>query len=188
MTTDTTPEAIAALLDGVTAGPWAYNSHREVGPLHTEDDQAFGMICDPVCEVNFDADHIGNARFIAAARDLVPTLAAELDAAIRERDEAVGMVDGVSRYERVAQRYRLALDRAEKAETEAAALRGLVEDVTHFRDILRESITKTDGLHEIILTDGSRHTGQVVDFIYDLLNMQIQLLDAALARMKEAKA
>ena len=78
--TDTTTQAVTALLDGVTPGPWAYNTHREVGPMHTGDDQAWGMICDPVCEVNFSATHMGNARFIAAARDLVPALLAERDA------------------------------------------------------------------------------------------------------------
>ena len=52
---DTSTEAVEMMLDGVTPGPWAYNVHREVGPLHTEDDQAYGMICDVVCEVNFDA-------------------------------------------------------------------------------------------------------------------------------------
>jgi hypothetical protein len=79
MTQDITPEAVAKVLEGVTPGPWAYNTHREVGPLHTGDDQAYGMICDAVCEVNFDADHLGNARFIAWAREAVPAIAAERD-------------------------------------------------------------------------------------------------------------
>ena len=78
--TDTTTQAVTALLDGVTPGPWAYNTHREVGPMHTGDDQAWGMICDPVCEVNFSATHMGNTRFIAAARDLVPALLADRNA------------------------------------------------------------------------------------------------------------
>jgi len=134
MTQDMTPEGVAEMLEGVTPGPWAYNTHREVGPLHTGDDQAYGMICDAVCEVNFDADHLGNARFISWAREAVPALAAKLAEVERDRDglraakwaekhtdTMNGMVQmGMARDEAMA--------RAEAAETEVARLRAELAD------------------------------------------------------------
>jgi hypothetical protein len=141
-TPDLTPEAVADLVkraskavDGTTPGPWAYNAHREVGPLHTEDDQAFGMICNAVCEVNFDADHLGNARFIAASRDLVPdmvatlrTLAAEnvrLRAVIADAtdpDFIEGAIDNVHDMDVTLRDYAEAVVRAVRGSAEIRAL------------------------------------------------------------------
>lgn len=85
MTVDTSTEAVTKLLDGVTQGPWVIDgisiSH------HTE---PYGYPAD-VCLMGEPAQYPGdipvmmhgwdaNARFIAAARDLVPALLAERDA------------------------------------------------------------------------------------------------------------
>ena len=67
-----------ALVD-VTPGPWSYNSMGEFGPAYDDDYQAFGMICDPVGKCDWP-NAVDNARFIAAARDLVPAMADRLEA------------------------------------------------------------------------------------------------------------
>ena len=67
-----------ALVD-VTPGPWSYNSMGEFGPAYDDDYQAFGMICDPVGECDWP-NAVDNARFIAAARDLVPAMADRIEA------------------------------------------------------------------------------------------------------------
>lgn len=77
---DTTPEAIAALLDGVTPGPWravAAGGHDQLNEVVS--DTPFVSVA--------DADG-ANVSFIAAARDLVPALAAEIARLTTERDAA----------------------------------------------------------------------------------------------------
>ena len=81
-------DRLRAATEGTTPGPWAYNNHREVGPMHTGDDQAWGMICAPVCDVSFDARYLGNARFIADARTLIPEAADTIEA-LRAEVEAL---------------------------------------------------------------------------------------------------
>jgi len=79
-------------LVSVTPGPWSYNSMGEFGPAYDDDYQAFGMICDPVGECDWP-NAVDNARFIAAARDLVPALADRLEAQealLREAMEVLG--------------------------------------------------------------------------------------------------
>lgn len=108
---DTTPEAIAALLDGVTPGPWTGHNliHDEGRPMTPEEIGEY--VCNSVKigepdrflfisakhDDGRDADicHTGNGprgaantSFIAAARELVPALAAEIARLTAERDEA----------------------------------------------------------------------------------------------------
>ena len=75
---DLTRRAREALVN-VTPGPWSYNSMGEFGPAYDDDYQAFGMICDPVGKCDWP-NAVDNASFIAAARDLVPAMAARLEA------------------------------------------------------------------------------------------------------------
>lgn len=101
MTVDTSPEAIAALLDGVTPGPWRVEHETTLiwGHCDQDDDTYRGMGY-PVSECRItpvsswargpDADAgEANARFIAAARELVPALAAEIAHLTAERDRLV---------------------------------------------------------------------------------------------------
>lgn len=98
---DTRPEAIAALLEGVTPGPWVEFISDDGGKWtgwpasiectsivdktivrpggHWPYEWDAKTSCDEAC---------ANARFIAAARDLVPALAAEIARLTAERDEA----------------------------------------------------------------------------------------------------
>ena len=80
MTIDTSTEAVKRLLEDVTRGPWTSNSLGEFGPVYYGEDQANGMICEPVGRCEWP-NTVDNARFIAAARDLVPALLAERDRA-----------------------------------------------------------------------------------------------------------
>lgn len=80
--TDTSTTAITAILDGVTPGPW-----DERGP--TWNQSIWSSTDNRVCfmahssGLNDDRD-LKTARFIAAARDLVPALLAERDALAAE--------------------------------------------------------------------------------------------------------
>lgn len=86
--TDTTPAAIAALLDGVTPGPWEssadngpppFNERPRVYSNPTKSNLGATLIAE-VGNLTLDQDEWeANARFIAAARDLVPALASERD-------------------------------------------------------------------------------------------------------------
>jgi hypothetical protein len=82
MGVDTSPEAIAALLDGVTPGPWKYVTNGKKSSITDCDyDRLFiaSGTTAPYCD----------ARFIAAARELVPALAAEIARLTAERDRLV---------------------------------------------------------------------------------------------------
>jgi hypothetical protein len=60
----------------------------------------------------------------------------------------------------------------------------LVESVQALRDAMRDNIVVNDEPHTVVLPDGSRHSGPVVDFLHALLGAQISVLDAAIARVK----
>lgn len=79
---DTSPEAIAALMDGVTPGPW------EAVAAGQADDLNEVVAYKPTFSSIADAEG-ANARFIAAARDLVPALAARLAEVEAERDQII---------------------------------------------------------------------------------------------------
>jgi hypothetical protein len=79
--TDTTTQTIAAMLDGVTPGPWAVEDEWDVaGP-------DYGVFRGAP-DIKHDAESAANARFTAWARDAVPALAAERDAAIARAETA----------------------------------------------------------------------------------------------------
>jgi hypothetical protein len=84
-------ERATRLQDGIAPGPWTYNLNMEVLQPHIEDKQISGSECVAVCKVCPTSKHLDNARFIAASRQLVPDLIAEvirLRAEITRRDEA----------------------------------------------------------------------------------------------------
>lgn len=75
---DTSTEAVKALMDGVTDGPWvAESGHvQQNGQLYWQvTDGAHAIVQNQFCWCQ--GDHAANARFIAAARDLVPALLSE---------------------------------------------------------------------------------------------------------------
>jgi len=74
-----------AALEGTTPGPWHWNVQGFVGPVSTDDDQSFGMICDEVAEVTFSGGcKEANARLIASAPTLIADMAAALTAQAAE--------------------------------------------------------------------------------------------------------
>ena len=92
---DTSTEAVTKLLDGVTPGPWI-TVKSDVYPegecdswvtIGKQDFDAVALIVNE--HIKDDPELKANARFIAAARDLVPALLAERDALKKERDEAI---------------------------------------------------------------------------------------------------
>lgn len=83
---DTSNEAVERLLDGVTPGPW------RVGPV--DDTRVEDADGNEVAQIDGDYNSPelwpkmeANARFIAAARDLVPALLKERDALRTRIDE-----------------------------------------------------------------------------------------------------
>lgn len=84
---DTSTEAVTKLLDGVTPGPWSAESGhvQQNGQLYWQvTDKNHAIMQNQFCWCQ--GDHAANARFIAAARDLVPALLAERDALWDEVD------------------------------------------------------------------------------------------------------
>ena len=82
MTIDTSREAVERILDGVTPGPWHVD-----GPLWNQ--IIWSSSDNRVCFMAHtngldDARDLATAAFIAAARELVPALLAERDAALAE--------------------------------------------------------------------------------------------------------
>ena len=84
---DTSTEAIAALMNGVTPGPWALSGMtgpepKLYGRSHKVTVQELTAIFVAGWEDNPDdaKEAAANASFIAASRELVPALAAERDA------------------------------------------------------------------------------------------------------------
>lgn len=78
---DTSTAAIAALMDGVTPGPWNFKHVI----LCVDDDVGFEIASVDGC-VHDENVVIANGAFIAASRELVPALAAERDALKAEVD------------------------------------------------------------------------------------------------------
>ena len=86
MLTDSTTDAIAALMKDVTKGPWRTHSQWNVeGPEYE--------IMNGSIMVRNDLESEANAAFIAAARDLVPALVAERDALLDALQVLVAMDD-----------------------------------------------------------------------------------------------
>lgn len=78
---DTSTAAIAALMEGVTAGPW-----EQDGPISAKIVWSGPDV--RVCFMASDGPASKNARFIAAARELVPALTDERDAAVARAEQA----------------------------------------------------------------------------------------------------
>ena len=126
--TDTTPAAIEALLKDVTPGPWDMETVRtscgvchKVGPWPHQWRHGVAMSAciydDYPSPPEGTNAMLANARFIAAARDLVPALAAELTTALRERDNALALNTALTEAnEGLAHAACLATARALKAE------------------------------------------------------------------------
>lgn len=71
-------DRIAAALEGVTEGPWGCNRYRMFGPISDHDDQSFGMVLE-IGQCDYDGGTgDANARFIAAARTLLPEALEEI--------------------------------------------------------------------------------------------------------------
>lgn len=84
---DTSPAAIAAILDGVTPGPWLANQDEECLWAVMDHEGGFVTFAFPA-ECGLGGDTKANARFIAWARDGVPALAAERDRLAAQLDKA----------------------------------------------------------------------------------------------------
>lgn len=106
-----------AALEGHTPGPWAFNTLGEFGLMSQEDDQSFGMICEPSGEC-FWPNRLSNARLIAAAPDLLALTDRLLDALDAER----------ARAEKAETALRRVVDEAWNDAVEAAAR---VQDIAH---------------------------------------------------------
>lgn len=141
---DTSTAAIEALMDGVTSGPWTTDTGGEV--------QTIGgtpLFAWPRLSGAMD-DLAQNAMFCAAARELVPALATERDAAVAraERSEA-----RAAELEAEVERLRAALgaeqDSAdEMADVLSACGDGLMFDV----DRLQAALDQHDALREAALS------------------------------------
>lgn len=95
---DTSTEAVTKLLDGVTPGPWgAESGHvQQNGQLYWQvTDKNHAIMQNQFCWCQ--GDHAANARFIAAARDLVPALLAERDDLRTKLDAAVEALEKLAR-------------------------------------------------------------------------------------------
>ena len=75
--TDTSTEAVTALLEGVTPGPWRTDGPPWNQTVWSSEDN---RVCFMAHTNGLDDERdISTARFIAAARELVPALSAERD-------------------------------------------------------------------------------------------------------------
>lgn len=131
MTTDTTPAAIEALMKDVTRGRFSVSHSPLLRVAKVDRDHPvviagvhkFGIKGGKAA----DGDPVANAHFIAWCFNNVPAIAAELATARAERDRAIaGWAKSLD--DRID-----ALDRAEKANTELAALR---KEVDRLRSIM----------------------------------------------------
>ena len=101
MTIDTSREAVERLLDGVTEGPWAWEENHPLNACASVTAETDAGWTIGIATLYGDSDDVptptepdepwgdhpirrADARFIAAARDLVPALLAERDAALAE--------------------------------------------------------------------------------------------------------
>ena len=146
MTIDTSREAVERLLDGVTPGPW--QSDGEFMDRYHEVRVAMPDRCGVPMATIAEASHNwndvtdvaerriswkeaeANARFIAAARELVPALLARAEAAEAERDRAMQTCEQIAaRAEAaLAEVSRLTAERDEADRRAGAAERGWEAD------------------------------------------------------------
>ena len=128
--TDISRDAVDALLQGVTEGPWEAESGHEQqnGQLYWQvTDGAHAIMQNQFCWCQ--GDHAANARFIAAARELVPALRAALDEAEARAVKAEAERDVHTKINAEAERVaKWERDRAERLE---AALTPFVDHAKH---------------------------------------------------------
>lgn len=149
--TDTTREYVERLLDGVTEGPWLYRPghYDDWGVVKAQDRQ----ICQARHPDRLESKVLSeyrangldpweaNARFIAAARELVPALLARAEAAEAERNEEKAYADTCNKLMRKAQ------SDHEAAESALAAM-------AQERDAERETVARlTEALQRVIALD-----------------------------------
>jgi hypothetical protein len=143
---DISPEGVAAMLDGVTPGPWrikdceSYGDRCKMFYQEVWNDETDILVTTEVTRAHNDGGQ-KNLRFIAWARDAVPALSARLAEVEKERDKAQsfgqdmvaraasgGVLDG---YRELGARAAAAESRADAAEAKLAqaveALKALVE-------------------------------------------------------------
>lgn len=96
MTVDTSTEAVTKLLDGVTPGPWDHEWEIDGPKTHTriKAGAAIATTAQQCGRPHHRNAASSNARFIAAARDLVPALLAERDALRRENENLRAITEG----------------------------------------------------------------------------------------------
>lgn len=148
---DTSTAAVTALMDGVTDGPWYLSSgHMQAnGHLYWQVETEYdAVVNNQFCWAQ--GDHAANARFIAAARQLVPALLAERDAAdhragallarVAALEDAIAVKGGNENYP-TEDAYLAACSaikkhraRAEKAEARVAALENALRGEIAQRD------------------------------------------------------
>lgn len=63
-------------------------------------------------------------------------------------------------------------------------VKALVGRVQKLRQIMSDNLIEQDGPQTVTLNDGTTHTGPVVDFLHQLVRLQIRALDHALEEMK----
>lgn len=169
-------ERIAALLDGVTDGPWRVRANKR-----DNESECDLSICGDIfvlADLNGPqyAHQHANARFIAAARDLVPALAdrvAEL--------EARALLDGIAMTETAMARDR-AMTNLEHWRQEVGKLHSKIaeleanpqgvlerESATHFRHDVRVENwnTRADAPEVLALVEALRDAIESIDAAYD---------------------
>lgn len=154
MTTDTTRAAIEALLRDVTPGPWqadaAFCKNDHPVRVAMPDWAGVPQATIAECDHNWNDADCGkrriswkeaeaNARFIAAARDLVPALAARLAEVEADRDA------GAKDYCSLMDRHDAAIVRATAAEAAHAATKAALDEAVA---ALNEAISAADYLNE----------------------------------------
>lgn len=137
--TDTTTQAVTALLDGVTPGPWVPHSdpcHFDtVSDVYGGEAKAKGglqrQLMVSVGGYAEWQEQEANTRFIAAARDLVPALLAERDAlaaqlAAAEARARESALEALAAYGQAAEAHEAQLAAEAKLATALEALADLV--------------------------------------------------------------
>lgn len=151
---DTSKEAVAKVLDGVTNGPWPMNTVRtscgvchQIGPWPHKwnaGEQMHACIYDdyPSPPEGTDA-MLANARFISATRELVPALSRDLEAMRAERDALRARVAELERVmraqaEAIIDQVRVTRAYAADSDMGASNVRLVEINTSHFLDYANE--------------------------------------------------
>lgn len=143
---DITPATVAAMLEGVTDGPWL-ESETRLGWWISVSDAPFFVVDTKDDEGRHGAiEKRADARFIAYAREAVPALSAERDAfrAVLEGAE-YGWIDGIAK-KSPEQSYALGVEVKERTLGIIAERDALESDVTTYQDLGRDLIAIGEAL------------------------------------------